>query len=147
MAESSLHAHVSEMSVGTYKKAHKHGPDYHVFCVAGTGYSLFWYAGDQDFRRVDWRHGVVFAPGDQMFHQHFNTGPTPARYLATGFGTARYPITTSQHFAFRNVERSVADGGVQIEYKDQDPRIHRLFLEETAKTGAPVRMDGVGVRS
>ncbi len=34
----------------------------------------------------------------------------------------------------------VKDGGCQIEYEDQDPRIHEIFLEELAKTGAKSRM-------
>ena len=32
------------------------------------------------------------------------------------------------------------DGGCQIEYEDQDPRIHDIFLEELAKTGASSKM-------
>jgi hypothetical protein len=34
----------------------------------------------------------------------------------------------------------VADGGCQIEYEDQDPRVHRIFLEELAKNGVRSRM-------
>ena len=30
---------------------------------------------------------------------------------------------------------TVKDGGCQIEYEDQDPRIHRMYLEELAKHG------------
>jgi hypothetical protein len=29
----------------------------------------------------------------------------------------------------------VQEGGCQIEYEDQDPRIHRIYLEELAKHG------------
>ena len=69
LADSILHAHISEMPVGTYKKAHRHGPDVHVFCLSGEGYSLFWYEGDRDFVRIDWRHGYrhfgdLLADGD-----------------------------------------------------------------------------------
>jgi hypothetical protein len=35
---------------------------------------------------------------------------------------------------------NVRDGGAQIEYEDQDPRIHRLYLEELAKSGVPSGM-------
>src|SRR5579871_1816337 len=58
LADGSMHAHISEMPVGTYKKAHRHYPGYHVMCVTGHGYSLLWYEGDKDFRRLDWKHGV-----------------------------------------------------------------------------------------
>lgn len=135
LAEGTMHAHSSEMPVGTYKKAHRHGPDFHVYNVTGTGYSLLWYEGDSDFERVDWRHGVVFAPPDGMYHQHYNTGPEPARYLAVALGSLRYPFTTAKRRVFEGVDVNVRDGGAQIEYEDQDPRIHRLYLEELAKTG------------
>ena len=74
LADGTMHAHISEMPVGTYKKGHRHGPSFHVMCVTGQGFSLMWYEQEQDFRRIDWKHGVVLAPGDRQFHQHFNTG-------------------------------------------------------------------------
>ena len=95
LADGTMHAHISQMPVGTYKKAHRHGSDFHVFAVTGHGYSLLWYDFEKDLVRVDWRHGVVFAPPDQMFHQHYNTSPDLARYLAVAFGGLRYPFTES----------------------------------------------------
>ena len=38
---------------------------------------------------------------------------------------------------------SVSKGGRQIEYEEQDPRVHRKFLEECAKTGVPSQMGDV----
>ena len=128
-------AHSSQMPVGTYKKAHRHGPDFHVFAVTGHGYSLLWYEGEKDFVRIDWRHGWVFAPPDGMFHQHFNTAPDPARYLAVAFGSLRYPVTTDKRRVFSGMDVSVKDGGCQIEYEQQDPRIHQIYLSELAKYG------------
>jgi mannose-6-phosphate isomerase-like protein (cupin superfamily) len=147
LADGTMHAHISEIPTGRYKKAHRHGPDYYVFAVTGHGYSLFWYQGETEPQRVNWRHGVVFTPPDQMFHQHFNTSAEPARYLATAFGSARYPVTTTQMNAYINVEKSTANGGIQIEYEEQDPRIHAWFLEELAKTGVPLQMDEYPVRT
>ena len=34
-------------------------------------------------------------------------------------------------------------GGRQIEYEDQDPRIHRKWLEEIAKTGVKSQMGDI----
>jgi len=135
LAEGTIHAHSSQMPVGTYKKAHRHGADFHVFAVTGHGYSLFWYDGEKDFIRVDWQHGVVFAPSDQMFHQHFNTSEHPARYLAVAMGSLRYPFTADKRRVFMGMDVNVKDGGCRIEYENQDPRIHKIFLSELAKHG------------
>jgi len=150
LADGTIHAHISEMQVGTYKKAHRHGADFHVMCVTGKGYSLLWYEGEPDFQRVSWKHGTVFAPPDQMFHQHFNTSATPSRYLATAFGSLRYPFTDSKRKSLTGggadglkqggVSTSVKLGGAQIELEDQSPRVHELYLEETRKAGVEVTM-------
>ncbi len=140
LADGTMHAHTSEMPVGTYKKAHRHGAGFHVSCISGTGYSLLWYDVDEDFVRVDWDYGVVFAPPDGMYHQHFNTGREPARYLAVGIGGLRYPMLAETRAAFMGMDVNVQDGGAQIEYQDQDPRIHETYLEALGKTGAESRM-------
>jgi quercetin dioxygenase-like cupin family protein len=145
LADSSMHAHVAEMPAGTYKKAHRHGSGYHVMCVAGSGYSLMWHEGDTDFIRIEWKHGVVFPPADQQFHQHFTTSAEPARYLATGFGSLRYPFTLARRQEILGEKvafaTSTKDGGDQIEYRDQDPRIHPMWLEEIGMRGLTSKMD------
>ena len=140
LADGSMHAHMSEMPVGTYKKAHRHGADFHVFSVTGTGYSLFWYEDEEDYVRVDWQHGVVFAPPDAIYHQHFNSSADPARYLAIAFGGLRYPMTEAKRRVFMGMDVNVRDGGAQIEYEDQDPRIHKIYLDELAKHGGQSKM-------
>ncbi|MDX1485259.1 MAG: hypothetical protein R3229_12345 [Alphaproteobacteria bacterium] len=140
LGEGMMHAHESLMPVGTYKKAHRHGPDYHVMVVDGVGFSLLWYEGDEDFVRVDWTDGWMFAPPDQMYHQHFNTGPSPARYMASAIGNSRFPFTERNHKAKLGVDVSVKDGGGQVEFADQDPRIHPMFLEALAANGVECRM-------
>jgi hypothetical protein len=141
MADGVVHTHTSEMGVGTYKKGHRHSPDFHVHIVSGHGYSLFWYEGETDFRRFDWAHGSVFAPPDMIFHQHFNTSNVPVRYFATAMGSTRYPFSAEKRAIKLGVDVSVKeDGGFQIEYEDQDPRIHRMFLDELAKNGVECRM-------
>jgi mannose-6-phosphate isomerase-like protein (cupin superfamily) len=140
LADSAMHAHTSEMPVGTYKKGHRHGPGAHVFAVTGSGYTLMWKEGDAEFERHEWRHGFVFAPPDGMFHQHFNTGPEPARYLAVSLGSHRYPVLARKVERKNRPEASVNEGGIQIDYADQDPRIHRIWLQELARTGVSSKM-------
>jgi quercetin dioxygenase-like cupin family protein len=140
LADGTMHAHMSEMPVGTYKKGHRHGADFHVMTVTGTGYSLYWYEGDRDFRRFDWKHGAVFAPTEGLFHQHFNTSGEPARYLATAFGGMRYPTIGDKRQTFIGMDVDVKEGGRQIEYRDEDPRILRLFEDELQKNGVTSKM-------
>jgi hypothetical protein len=85
---------------------------------------------------------MLFAPPNNMFHQHFGTGGTPARYLAVGFGTKRYPIVTERRLGSegKRTDVSIKEGGAQIEYEDQDPRIHALWLKEIAKHGVDSKM-------
>jgi len=143
LADGTMHAHMSEMPVGTYKKGHRHGADFHIFPVTGHGYTLLWYEGDEDFVRVDWKHGSVYAPPDMMFHQHFNTSPEAARYLAVAFGGLRYPFSEDKRRTFTGMDVSLKAGGRQVEYEDQDPRIHQIYLEELARHGVRSRMDAV----
>jgi gentisate 1,2-dioxygenase len=135
LADGTMHAHMSELAVGTYKKAHRHGPDFHIFPVTGHGYSLFWRDGDSDYTRVDWRHGWLYAPPDQVWHQHFNTAPKPSRYLAVAYGSIRYPFTAEKMDLFSNNDRSFLAGGRQIEYEDEDPRIGEIFRADLSRHG------------
>jgi uncharacterized RmlC-like cupin family protein len=143
LADGTMHAHMSEMPVGTYKKGHRHGADFHVFAVSGHGYTLYWYEGDRELRRFDWRHGAVFAPTDGLFHQHFNTSAEPARYLAVAFGGLRYPTLSDKRATFEGMDVSVKDGGRQIEYEDEDPRIREIYEAELRAKGLPSGMDEV----
>lgn len=147
LADATMHTHVSEMPVGTYKKGHRHHPDFHVFTVTGHGYSLLWYEGDADFTRIDWRHGVVYAPADQQFHQHFNTAPQPTRYLAVAYGGLRYPFTEERRQHFITLDKSVSEGGRQIDYADEDPRIRVLYEKELAADGVTCAMPPVTGRA
>jgi uncharacterized RmlC-like cupin family protein len=133
LANNTMAAHVSEFPVGTYKKAHRHGPGAHVIIVGGEGYSLLWYPG-KEVQRVDWRDGSVLSPGDLEFHQHFNSGAEPARYLALRWNSPEHPPRGFNATYFHT-------GPEQLPFSEQDPEIHELFVEECARNGVTVAMD------
>ncbi|HKH02507.1 MAG TPA: hypothetical protein VKB08_17535, partial [Bradyrhizobium sp.] len=56
------------------------------------------------------------------------------------FGGLRYPFTTEKRHVFMGMDVNVKHGGCQIEYEDQDPRIHQIFLEELAKYDVQSKM-------
>jgi len=134
LSNNTMASHISEFPVGTYKKAHRHGPAAHVVLLNGEGYSLLWLEG-QPMTTVPWRSGSMFVPPGRWFHQHFNVGATPARYLALRWNSRK----NSMGGANRSTE-DVKSGGDQIEYDDQDPAIDRLYGEECRKRGVTPKM-------
>jgi gentisate 1,2-dioxygenase len=150
LADSTMHAHISEFGVGTYKKAHRHDAGAHIFCVTGHGYSLLWQDGEDPVNtvRVEWKPGTLYAPPDgPTFHQHFNTANVPSRYLALIFGGARYFISSASKKVYEGMDKSVKEGGIQIEYEDEDPNILALYESELSKQGVASRMrDIIGSR-
>lgn len=129
LADGTLHSHCSEIPPAGYKKAHYHGDGYHIFQLSGEGYSLYWNEGEEP-RRVDWKYGMLHSPMSGMWHQHFNVSDTPARYIAVGFGSIRYPFLTEK---FQILERHYNQRSrFQIEYEDEDPSIRQTFNAERA---------------
>lgn len=142
LSDCTLGCHTSQIVPGTYKKAHRHTRGTNVFTIDGQGYSMLWYEGKEDeMVRVDWDHGVLVTPPEQMFHQHFNTGATPSRYLAVQFGTVRYPMTTAkvEKWASKN-DLSYKLGGNQVEYEDQPGHLHGVWLRELDRNGVASEM-------
>jgi len=85
---SMLSIHVSEMPPQEYKKAHRQSGNAFVLMLSGEGYSLAWpEAAYHKKKRVDWKAGTLFVPPDYFYHQNFNSGSTPARYLAVNAPT------------------------------------------------------------
>ena len=127
LADGTLHAHASEIPVGGYKKAHVHGEGYHIFQLSGEGYSTYWYEG-QEPTRIDWGYGLLHSPPNRMWHQHFNVSDEPARYLAIGFGSFRYPFLGEKMTMLDRDYREKS--AYQIDYEDEDPAIRETFERE-----------------
>ncbi|HEY5624759.1 MAG TPA: cupin domain-containing protein [Gammaproteobacteria bacterium] len=135
MAKSSLNSHISQMPVATYKKAHAHGPGAHVIMLTGQGYTLMWPEGEEP-TRYDWRPGALITPPNMWYHQHFNTGDSPARYLA--FKYEGVAIRNSQGVPKAWISRRI--GGHQIDYADEHREIRTMFADALAKIGIESQM-------
>jgi quercetin dioxygenase-like cupin family protein len=142
LAHNTMVAHISEFPVGTYKKAHRHGPGANVIILGGQGFTLLWPRGKWEERvKVDWKPGSIVVPPSQWFHQHFNSGTEPARYLALRWGSNRYQFRPSgSEGAEGSTDTSEREGGAQIEYADENPEVHRIFEEELRRSGATCHM-------
>lgn len=136
MAKSSMNTHISQFPVGTYKKAHAHGPGAHVIILAGEGYSLMWPEGEEP-KRYDWKPGSMITPPNMWFHQHFNAGKTPARYLA--FKYEGVAIRNAQGVPKAWISRRI--GGHQIDYADESSLVRTMFADSLAEKGLEPQMD------
>jgi mannose-6-phosphate isomerase-like protein (cupin superfamily) len=124
MAGSAMLAHISRFPVGTYKKAHKHGPGAHVYTLDSTGYTLMWDEGEEP-KRYDWHENTVVCPPAGVWHQHYNTGSAPCKFVAFHANTA--------------VQRE--EGGIsQIPFDQEAPWMRKMYQEECAKSGVEVAM-------
>lgn len=137
LAKSSMNTHISQFPVGTYKKAHAHGPGAHVIILAGEGYSLMWPEGEEP-KRYEWKPGSMITPPNMWYHQHFNKGNTPARYLA--FKYEGVAIRNSQGVPKAWISRRI--GGHQIDYADESALVRTTFAEALAESGLTSQMDG-----
>jgi oxalate decarboxylase/phosphoglucose isomerase-like protein (cupin superfamily) len=136
MAKGSMNSHISQFPIGTYKKGHCHGPGAHVIILSGEGYSLMWPEGDEP-KRYDWEVGTMIVPPNMWFHQHFNTGKTPARYLA--FKHEVVSVRNAQGVPKAWISRRI--GGDQIDYADESTLVRDMFSNELSKHGLTPKMD------
>ena len=99
-----------------YKKAHRHGPGRVIVIPVGEGYSIMWEEGKEKVV-VPWHEASCFVPPNKWFHQHFNAGGEPARYLAL-----HPPMQFHGHA--EKVEDRAKD---QIEYVNEDKWVREKF--------------------
>lgn len=120
------------MPVGLYKKAHRHGPGIVIVIPSGEGMSVMWPSGREDEKMFCmWHEGSVFVPPNQWWHQHFNVGPVPARYVTMHPPT--HPLFGAKWW--EHGSRGLDGQKNQIEYTEEDPAIRARFEAELAKRG------------
>ena len=134
MGSSHLSAHISEFPVGTYKKAHRHGPGAHLITLSGTGYTLEWNFG-KELVEFPWKDGTCYTALNSFWHQHFNPGTEPVRYLAITHG--RYHMSLRARPA-PNREANVAHFGDEMDYEEEEAWVKEKFRKACAKNGVKV---------
>jgi hypothetical protein len=96
-----------------------------------------WREGEA-LQRFDWGPGSLIVPPERWFHQHFNAGAGPARYLALRWGSKKFfgIMGEGSDRPFKDIK----EGGDQIEYGDEDPMVRRMFEEALAEVGIESKM-------
>jgi hypothetical protein len=128
-------AHMSVFPARTYKKAHRHGPGFVIVIPAGEGFSVMWPEGHEKVV-IPWQEASVFVPPNRWFHQHFNLGSAPARYLA--LHPPRGLSGTGERV--QDPERDT------IQYPDEESWIRAKFEEELSKRGLTSQMPAEAYR-
>jgi quercetin dioxygenase-like cupin family protein len=156
IAGNALVGHISEWPVGRYHKAHYHDAGAILIGLKSEGFVLLWHKDlgltpyedgkSDDVVEVAWGPGTIYAPPADWFHQHFNTGPMPARQLALR-GGSRKAGPAFQHLTPRNADKnwnpqhvSVLEGGHLLDYEDEDREVRRRYLEHLKRNGVTFDM-------
>ena len=119
-----MSASMSVFDASMYKKAHLHGPGRVIVIPRGEGYSLLTEPGKEAVV-CPWGEAAVFTPPGGWYHQHFNLGTEPARYLKFGHLPQLAGAGNYRH---------------QIEYPDEAPKVREYFEAELAKRGRETQM-------
>ena len=141
---------ISQWPIGAYHAAHRHQAGAVIVGLDGKGYVLVWpqEAGERPFEsgnedqvvKVEWGNFSVYTPPDNWYHQHFNTSNVEARQLKIYEATNHSAVLNLNDVIARPTVVSQRDGGLLIEYRDEDPEIRRRFESDLAKEGVECTM-------
>jgi hypothetical protein len=111
------HATMSVFPAQRYKMGHKHDAGAVIVIPRGEGYSVLWKPDTNQRLVCEWKEGSLLVPPHMWYHQHFNLGHEPARYLKLN---GHIPAFRESH---------------QIDYSVEDPWVRRRFQEQLATRG------------
>jgi diadenosine tetraphosphatase ApaH/serine/threonine PP2A family protein phosphatase len=87
-----------------------------------------WKDGEEP-QRYDWSEGSVISPSAGYWHQHYNTGHRPAKFVALHASVA---LGSGSE---KNVE--------QLPFEYEDAALREMYVEECRKSGVEVKMKEV----
>jgi len=148
--------HISEWPSGRYHKAHYHGPGAILLGLDGQGYVLAWDSklGPRPYQdghgdkvlKIQWARNSIYSPPDAYFHQHFNSGPGPAKHIAVYGESHPLGVHGMEEETGWKGFKSVGAGGTLIDYEEEDPQVRREFEEELRGKGIDCKMPAVTYR-
>ncbi len=114
--------------MGTYERAHAGAT---IVLLTGPVTASDYQIGENPWADSTVQPGVV--PPTQWYHQHFNNGKGPARFIRLGGppGNESFPVTA---------EGLTTGSNTQIQFKDESPMVRQIFEEQLALTGAKIAM-------
>ena len=144
LADGIMHAHISEIAPATYKKAHRHDAGHARDDAHRRRLLAALVRRRARLRRASTGSTASSsrrARGSSTSTSSPATMPRATSRPASAASATRSPRRDAADRDRRSraerqaISRSVKEGGNQIEYEDQDPRIHQIWLEEMRKHG------------
>ena len=132
LANGSIGADLFEIPAGRYDRAERQMFGSLLLGVSGHGMTLSWEDDPAQAVKHVWGHGVAYAPAGLMFHQRFNLGAEPARYLRVELGGPAAPMFRPRRRAYGDTSVYAA-GAATIEVADQNPVIETMWRDEMAR--------------
>jgi hypothetical protein len=89
-----------------------------------------WKDGEEP-RRFDWSEGSVISPSAGYWHQHYNTGKEPAKFVALHASVA----------LGGDAEKGDSTKGLeQIDFAYEDSALREMYIAECERNGVEVKM-------
>jgi hypothetical protein len=95
-----------------------------------------WPEGEEP-KRYDWKYGTLMVQPAGWYHQFFNCGATPARYLAFKPPSLR----NGQGVPLSWISRRL--GGTQLDYADEKPLVRQMYADALGRRGLKPNMDAI----
>src|SRR5437868_6333556 len=73
-----------------------------LYVLTGEGESVIWQPGSKNKQSVRWKAGSVLSPPLNVWRQHVNRGPTPARFLVMTNAPVVIDLFHNLNFVFNN---------------------------------------------
>jgi hypothetical protein len=125
LAAGSIGCDITELAPHSADLASRQMQGAHFLCLSGRGFSLSFDSEASPMTRVDWAPGVLIGLPSMCFHQHFNVGDSPARFMKVELGSLQSPIFRSRRSAYGD-ETVYSSGSAAISRENERSDIAAL---------------------
>lgn len=125
LAAGSVGCDIVELSPGSADLATRQMQGAHMLCLSGSGFTISFESDASPLERVDWGPGVVIGLHSMSFHQHFNAGHSPARFMKIELGSLASPIFRSRRSIYGD-ESVYASGAATIAHINERAEVAAL---------------------